>query len=115
MFEQLQQLLNAGKSYDEAIVEMAAPKRKWLEGLLRREPFRPFHISMTSGSAHEVRDPELVRFKQSTVALCTREPNGVRESVLLALIHIVSITVFPSDEPIIVMERPRSEGAENAR
>lgn len=110
MFEQLQRLLDAGKSYDEAITEMAAPKRKWIEGLLRQQPFRPFRLSLTSGHEDEVRNPELVRLTDSTVSLLAPDPSqegGLRERVMIALIHVVSITVMPpdADQPVIVVDQ----------
>ena len=110
MFGQLQLLLETGRSYDEAIVEMAAPTAL-IAQLLKHEPFIPFRMSLTSGHEHEVRNPELVRLTDSTVSLCTPEPEGLRESIVIALIHVVSITVTPPevDEPAIVVDQVESK------
>lgn len=105
MFESIQRAMDAGKSYEEAITEAAAPMRKNIEVLLKRQPFVPFRMSLTDKSAHEVRDPDLVRLRDTAVALCAPDPakpSELRERMIIALIHVVSLTTMVADEPSVV-------------
>jgi hypothetical protein len=108
MFESIQRAMDSGKSYHQAVIEAAAPMHDNIEALLRSRPFLPFRMSLTDKSVHEVRDPELVRLRDAVVCLCERDsarPGGLRERMIIALIHVVSLTCHVPDEPAVVPAR----------
>jgi hypothetical protein len=105
MFESIERAMDAGKSYDQAVIEAAAPMHDNIEVLLKRRPFMPFRMSLTDKSVHDVRDPELVRLRDTVVCLCERnpaKPGGLDERMIIALIHVVSLTCMVPDEPAVV-------------
>jgi len=105
MFESIQRAMDAGKSYDQAVIEAAAPMRDNIDALLQCRPFMPFRMSLTDRSVHEVRDPDLVRLRDTVVCLCEKNPampGGLDERMVIALIHVVSLTVMMPDEPEVL-------------
>jgi hypothetical protein len=64
-------------------------KEQLLE-LLRREPFVPFHIVMTSGHEHEVSNPQMVAVGESQINVYL--PKSDRFNILrlnqIAAIHV---------------------------
>ncbi len=104
MLGRIQKLIDAGKTLDEAVVEAAAPMRKMFQMALKREPFVPFRIHLSSGSDCEVQRPEWVVVKDCTASLLKPDPDNpgkLRAWCILALIHVVSLEFSPPDEPVI--------------
>jgi hypothetical protein len=61
--------------------------------LIRREPFRPFRITLTDGRSYDVRHPELAMVGRTTVAIGLTT-NGANEPiydhlVTVDLLHIM--------------------------
>ncbi len=59
-----------------------------LRDLIRREPFEPFAIHLSSGEVHEVRHPECAAISKTRVVVT--DPS--RDSVLVCnLLHVTSV------------------------
>jgi hypothetical protein len=56
--------------------------------MLRREPFQPFVIHLSSGESHEVRHPECLAIGKGRIAIT--DPDADRVAVC-SLIHVTSI------------------------
>jgi hypothetical protein len=105
MFQSIERAMEAGKSYDEAVLDAARPMHDNIRCLLEHQPFYPFRMNLTSRSVHEVRNPDMVRLRDCVVALCEPDetkPGALREQCIIALIHVVSLTVTLPDEPAVV-------------
>jgi hypothetical protein len=73
-----------------------------LTELLRRQPFAPFRIHLTTGQTHDIRHPELlwVRRQCADVALDPDPKTGVIEhSERVSLLHMVRIEELESAKP----------------
>ena len=75
---------------------------------LRKQPFRPFRVTLTDGRTYEVHHPELAMVGRSTVIIGLARPNEPEpvfdRHVTVSLLHIMQI------ESIV----PATEGAANA-
>jgi len=70
--------------------------------LLRKRPFEPFRLVMSSGERYEVRHPEMAMLTRSDMLVGTEAEDGVpAEFKICSLLHVTAI------EPI---ERPQSNG-----
>lgn len=56
--------------------------------VLRREPFQPFVIHLSSGESHEVRHPECLAIGKGRIAIT--DPDADRVAVC-SLMHVTSI------------------------
>lgn len=56
--------------------------------MLRREPFQPFVIHLSSGESHEVRHPECLAIGKGRIAIT--DPDADRVAVC-SLMHVTSI------------------------
>jgi hypothetical protein len=56
--------------------------------MLRREPFQPFVIRLSSGESHEVRHPECLAIGKGRIAIT--DPDADRVAVC-SLVHVTSI------------------------
>jgi len=70
---------------------------------LLHQPFQPFRVCLSDGSAYEVRQPEMVLVMQREVIIALPKPNEQfpRHTVYCDLLHITRI------EPINGREKPR--------
>jgi hypothetical protein len=110
MNERLLRALESGKDLSAAIEEAAAPMRAVIEQFLQQRPFQPFRLSLTSRSVHEIRNPEWVTLRPTTLTLNVPDstaPGGFDWRCTLALAHVVSLEPMMADEPTVVPD-PRS-------
>lgn len=56
--------------------------------MLRREPFQPFVIHLSSGESHEVRHPECLAIGKGRIAIT--DPDADRVAVC-SLMHVTSV------------------------
>lgn len=64
--------------------------REALQELLRKEPFEPFRIRLSSGDFYEVRDPSSVALMKNRAFIAM--PDGERWS-FCAYLHIAAVEV----------------------
>ncbi|MCB9868566.1 MAG: hypothetical protein H6837_01840 [Planctomycetes bacterium] len=59
------------------------------------QPFRPFRICLSDGSAHEVRDPNLLFLTQHTVIVSRREADEdiPKHTVYFDPVHITRVEI----------------------
>jgi hypothetical protein len=102
--EAIRKVLENGGDLETAMEVAAKPKIRMLEMVLKRTPFVPFRISMTSGSIQDINHPDEIVVGSTTASLRRRvEASGAYEVwSILALIHIVSIEFFAVDQPTII-------------
>lgn len=73
-------------------------RRSELEEAVRRTPFEPFRVILTTGDAHDVRHPELIMIGQhSAIIGLGREPQDTiyHRTVKVDLLHVVGIEDLP--------------------
>ena len=72
---------------------------------LLHQPFQPFRVCLSDGSAYEVRQPEMVLVMQREVIIALPKPHEQfpRHTVYCDLLHVTRI------EPINGREKPRSK------
>lgn len=79
-----------------------------LTAALRRRPFVPFRITLTEGSAYEVRHPELCVVGRRSAFVGFPAPNDpellYERSVTFDLLHVVKL------EPLETASSPRPNG-----
>lgn len=59
-----------------------------LRALIRREPFEPFAIHLSSGEVHEVRHPECAAISKTRVVVTDPTSDSV---VVCNLLHVTSV------------------------
>ena len=59
-----------------------------IRDLVRREPFQPFTIHLSSGEAHDVRHPECIAIGKGRIAIT--DPDADRVAVC-SLMHVTTI------------------------
>jgi hypothetical protein len=104
--------LENGTDLSAAMVEAAAPMREIIQHMLRRRPFQPFRIRMTSRHIEDIRNPERVKVGPTTLHLFAADPTQpgkLRDSGILALIHVVSLEPLIEDEPTVVENAPQGD------
>ena len=96
--------LEMGADYELALRRRVAPMRNMLTSLLKRQPFEPFRIHMTSGSDLEVWAAEQATLGDTVATIRQRnaESGAWETRSILALLHIVSIESLGVDRPPIV-------------
>jgi hypothetical protein len=73
-----------------------------LQEWARRQPFRPFRLTLTTGAAYEIRHPDLIMVgRRSAVLGVTRRPDRrVFDTALqVDLLHVVSVEEIVSTAP----------------
>ena len=110
--EAILRALENGTDLSAAMVEAAAPMREIIQYMVEHRPFQPFRIRMTGKTMQDIRNPERVLVGPTTLHL--REPDParpgkLRESVILALIHVVSLEPLMEDEPTVVENVPQKD------
>lgn len=58
-----------------------------MEELLRRQPFEPFEIRLTSGEKHEIRHPEMALLLKTRMIIALSDDR----TVICPLLHIASV------------------------
>jgi hypothetical protein len=56
--------------------------------LVRRQPFEPFAVHLSSGDVHEVRHPECIAISKTRVAITDPAKDSV---VVCNLLHVTSV------------------------
>src|SRR5258708_1810224 len=85
--------LEAVADYEGALRPRVASIRNMLASLLKRQPFEPFRIRMTSGSDLEVLTPEQATLGDTVATIRQRnvETGAWETRSIIALLHVVSI------------------------
>lgn len=65
-----------------------------LDEYLKREPFQPFRIYLSTGVFFEIRQPELASTSRSTLSLGLPIEEDKQRFVEIALVHIVWMEVL---------------------
>ena len=67
--------------------------------LLKRQPFEPFRLIMSSGQAYDVRHPEMAFLTRTDILVGLDETrDGVpSEFKICSLLHITAVEPLPSD------------------
>jgi hypothetical protein len=68
----------------------------------RRQPFRPFRLTLTTGANYDIRHPDLIMVgRRSAVIGITNEPTGTAydRTLQVGLLHIVGIEELASSPP----------------
>jgi hypothetical protein len=103
--EAIQRALETGGDLGAAMAEAATPMRQVIETMLRQQPFEPFRIHMTGRYVHEIRRPETVIVRPTTLHVGEPDParpGELHARVILALIHVVSLEPLTADEPTVI-------------
>ena len=70
---------------------------------LRRKPFRPFRLLISTGRTYDVPRPDLMLVGTTTVTLEVSDPDRLsldtRQEVEIALVHIVQVEEVPPAAP----------------
>ncbi len=64
----------------------------------RRQPFEPFRLILTTGAAHDIRHPDLIKVgRRSAVVGVTNEANDAvyDRTIKVDLLHVVGIEELP--------------------
>jgi hypothetical protein len=67
-----------------------------IQELVRREPFRPFRITLTDGRAYDVRHPEMAMVGRSTVAIGLTA-NGEDETIYDRLVTVDLLHIMQTE------------------
>lgn len=66
---------------------------------LRREPFRPFRLTMTDGRTYTIEHPELMMIGRTTAEIGVRSPDFAAivydHTVTISLLHVMQIEALP--------------------
>jgi hypothetical protein len=65
-----------------------------LQDAARRQPFRPFRLTLTTGATYDVRHPDLIMVgRRSAVLGITNDPTGTAydRTITVDLFHVVAI------------------------
>ncbi len=68
----------------------------------RRQPFKPFRVILTTGSAYDIRHPDLIMVGRRSATLgVTRRPDRTAYDTALQvnLLHVVAVEELPSAAP----------------
>ena len=75
--------------------------------LLKTQPFQPFRLVMSSGSAYEVRHPENAILTRTTIMVAIDVEDGIAaEFKICSLLHVTAIE--PVDVPVAGPKSNRS-------
>jgi len=68
-----------------------------LQNSLRRQPYQPLEVRMSSGDVHQIRHPEMALLLHSNIILGSAEADDFE---FLSLLHVVDVKAIPmaSDE-----------------
>ena len=80
--EAILRAMEKGEDLGPAMAEAAAPMGETIQMLLRQDPFQPFRIHMTGRYVQEIRRPETVIVKPTTLHI--GEPDPVHPGEVLA-------------------------------
>lgn len=77
---------------------------------LRKQPFEPFRIRLTTGQSYEVRHPEFATVTRTSVYVGVPEGRGEfpERAIQCALLHVVSL------EPIDGADQPEGQDGESS-
>ena len=67
-----------------------------VQELVRRQPFRPFRITLTDGRTYDVRHPEMAMVGRSTVAIGLAE-NGHDETIYDRLVTVDLLHIMQTE------------------
>ena len=67
--------------------------QQYFQELLRREPFQPFEVHLSSGEVHQIRHPECALLTRTRMVIA--DPAADRITVC-SLLHITSVEMLQS-------------------
>jgi hypothetical protein len=73
-----------------------------LHDAARRQPFAPFRVILTTGTAYDIRHPDLIMVgRRAAVIGITNEPGGAAfdRTIKVDLLHVVGIKELPGVPP----------------
>jgi hypothetical protein len=73
-----------------------------LQDAVRRQPFEPFRLVLTTGSAYDIRHPELLMVgRRAAVIGIANDPEGTAfdRTIKVDLLHVVGIEDMPTAPP----------------
>ena len=82
--------------------EDAPVTQEELRDFANRRPFQPFRLILTTGTAYDIRHPDLIMIgRRSTIIGITHEPNAIAydRTIKVDLLHVVAVEELPTSPP----------------